>query len=132
VSHTNEGALSEVSCESSLSLRIGNSLGCCSPSFSCSGELFWESILTAGESQDLGSIVSIMPWWSLIEYADTGGYGLDFTITTLVNQRSQLSNSWFHFQRRLALNVMVGIVLNESVGETDQASRCSRPDMNAH
>jgi hypothetical protein len=86
VSLTNGGALSEVCCELSLSPRSGNSLGCCSPSFSCSGELFGESILPAGESQDLGSIVSIMHWWSLIEYADAGGYGLGFTITTLSTQ----------------------------------------------
>ena len=51
-----------------------------------SPKLFGESILPAEESQDLGSIVSIMHWWSLIEYADAGGYGLGFTITTLSTQ----------------------------------------------
>ena len=44
---TNGGTWSEDSRLSSLSLRIGNSQGCCSPSFSLSGEVLAESILSA-------------------------------------------------------------------------------------
>lgn len=51
-----------ISCDLSFSLRVSNTLGCRSPSFSWSGEMFGASTLFAGESQDLDNTIFIDPW----------------------------------------------------------------------
>jgi hypothetical protein len=129
---TNGGTWSEDSSLWSLSLWIGNSLGCCFPCFSWSGELFGESILSTGETQGSGQYCFQLALVSLIEYVGAGGYRLSFTIPTSVNQRSQLLNRiCFYFQRALG-SVFERRNVNELAGKTDQAWRCWGPDMNAH
>jgi hypothetical protein len=121
VSLTNEGTGSEDSRVLSLSLRIDNSLGCCSPCFSWSSELFGGFILSAGESQVSVQYCFQQALLSLIEYADADGYRLGFTIPTSVNQRSQLLNRiCCCFQRALGSKFKRRDV-NELVGKTDQA-----------
>lgn len=97
------------SCGLSFSLRVGNSLGCWSPSISWSVELFRASILSAGEGQDLGRTVSIgalCPLWT--SHAHAGGYGLGFTITTINSQ--VLTGVFLHFSGLLTMYSLIRIV----------------------
>jgi hypothetical protein len=90
-------------------------------SWSWSGELFGESILSAGEIQGSGQYSFQQALVSLIEYADADGYRLGFTIPTSVNQRIQLLNIiYFYFQRALG-SKFERMDVNELVGKTDQA-----------